>query len=97
MTANELSTAMRSGQRVYGTLIVSTSPKWPEAVSGSGLDFVFIDTEHIPIGRETLSWMCRTYAAIGLFATALRKDLTTLREALGDDARGSDTGGSISV
>jgi len=28
------------------------------------LDFVFIDTEHIPIGRETLSWMCRTYAAI---------------------------------
>jgi 2-keto-3-deoxy-L-rhamnonate aldolase RhmA len=66
MTANELATVMRSGQRVYGTLIVSTSPKWPEVVRGSGLDFVFIDTEHIPIGRETLSWMCRTYAAIGL-------------------------------
>ena len=66
MTANELSTLMRSGRRVYGTLIVSTSPKWPEAVKDSGLDFVFIDTEHIPIGRETLSWMCRAYAAIGL-------------------------------
>ena len=66
MTANELSTLMRSGQRVYGTLIVSTSPKWPDAVRNSGLDFVFIDTEHIPIGREILSWMCRTYAAIGL-------------------------------
>lgn len=65
MTANELSTRMHSGQRVYGTLIVSPSPKWPEAVKGSGLDFVFIDTEHIPIGRETLSWMCRTYAAMG--------------------------------
>ncbi len=65
MTANELSTRMHSGERVYGTLIVSPSPKWPEAVKGSGLDFVFIDTEHIPIGRETLSWMCRTYAAMG--------------------------------
>jgi 2-keto-3-deoxy-L-rhamnonate aldolase RhmA len=66
MTPNELSTVMRSGRRVYGTLIVSTSPKWPDAVKDSGLDFVFIDTEHIPIGRETLSWMCRSYAAIGL-------------------------------
>jgi 2-keto-3-deoxy-L-rhamnonate aldolase RhmA len=66
VTANELSTVLRSGQRAYGTLIVSTSPKWPEAVEISGLDFVFIDTEHIPIGRETLSWMCRTYAAMGL-------------------------------
>ncbi|MGY8689510.1 MAG: HpcH/HpaI aldolase family protein, partial [Verrucomicrobiales bacterium] len=28
--------------------------------------FVFIDTEHIAIGRESLSWMCRTYAAMGL-------------------------------
>lgn len=66
MTANELSTLMRRGRRVYGTLIVSTSPKWPEVVKDSGLDFVFIDTEHIPIGRETLSWMCRAYSAIGL-------------------------------
>ena len=66
MTANELSTRMHRGERVYGTLIVSTSPKWPEAVRGSGLDFVFLDTEHIPIGRETLSWMCSTYAAMGL-------------------------------
>ncbi len=31
-----------------------------------GIDFVFIDTEHIPIGRETLSWMCRAYAGSGL-------------------------------
>ncbi len=66
MTGQELATALRSGQRAYGTLIVSTSPRWPEVLGNSGLDFVFIDTEHIPIGRETLSWMCRTYAAMGL-------------------------------
>ena len=31
-----------------------------------GLDFVFIDTEHIAIDRAGLSWMCQAYAASGL-------------------------------
>jgi len=66
VTGTELSAALRSGRRAYGTLIVSTSPKWPEAAGNCGLDFVFIDTEHIPIDRQTLSWMCRAYAAVGL-------------------------------
>ncbi len=66
MTGKELAGAMRAGRRVYGTLIVSTSPRWPGVVKATGVDFVFIDTEHIPIGRETLSWMCRTYAAMAL-------------------------------
>ena len=66
MTGEEFTKALRDGQRTYGTLIVSTSPRWPEVLGNSGLDFVFIDTEHIPIGRETLSWMCRTYAAMNL-------------------------------
>ena len=35
-------------------------------IGDCGLDFVFIDTEHIAIGLETLSWMCRCYAVLGL-------------------------------
>ena len=66
MTGKELSTALRDGRRVYGTLVVSTSPKWPGVVRATGADFVFIDTEHIPIDRSTLAWMCRTYAAMAL-------------------------------
>ena len=66
MTGKELLMALRNGRRVYGTLVVSTSPRWPQAVRSSGADFVFIDTEHIPIDRTTLSWMCRTYASMGL-------------------------------
>jgi 4-hydroxy-2-oxoheptanedioate aldolase len=31
-----------------------------------GLDFVFIDTEHVPIDRPGLAWMCRAYDALGL-------------------------------
>ncbi|MCK5428655.1 MAG: hypothetical protein KAI94_04240, partial [Anaerolineales bacterium] len=44
---------------------VSTSPKWVAAIEGMGLDFVFIDTEHTPIDRTTLAWMCKAYAATG--------------------------------
>ena len=49
MTKQELLKRLKTGQRAYGTLIISTSPKWPEAVKHSGVDFVFIDTEHIAI------------------------------------------------
>jgi 4-hydroxy-2-oxoheptanedioate aldolase len=66
MTAAELSHAIKSGSNVFGTLIVSPSPRWPDAVRSCGLDFVFIDTEHIAIDRAELSWMCQTYTAIGL-------------------------------
>jgi len=66
MTGKDLSAAMRRGGRIYGTLVVSSSPQWPAAVQGTGVDFVFIDTEHIPMDRAALSWMCRTYAAAGI-------------------------------
>lgn len=66
MDGKTLGEALRSGTRVYGTLIVSTSPRWPQALAGAGLDFVFIDTEHIAIDRAQLSWMCQTYRHMGL-------------------------------
>ena len=66
MTGKELQTALHAGDTVIGTLVVSTSPFWPKIIKDCGLDFVFIDTEHIAIDRERLSWMCRTYSALGL-------------------------------
>ena len=66
MTPKQLRAAFHSSQRTYGTLIVSDSPRWPAQVVQIGLDFVFIDTEHIAIDRKELSWMCQTYAALGL-------------------------------
>ncbi|MBO0799089.1 MAG: aldolase, partial [Blastocatellia bacterium] len=66
MNGRELIKALHDGRRVYGTMIVSTSPHWPAAVKSAGADFVFIDTEHIAIDRTTLAWMCQTYRAIGL-------------------------------
>lgn len=66
MNAYEFRAALSNRQLLFGTLVVSSSPAWPPAVAGFGLDYVFIDTEHIPIERQTLSWMCRAYEAAGV-------------------------------
>jgi 4-hydroxy-2-oxoheptanedioate aldolase len=66
MTGKEIKSALKQGKNVYGTLVVSTSPKWLKYIKNTGIDFVFIDTEHVAIGRETLSWMCWAYGALGM-------------------------------
>ncbi len=63
MNGTELRAALHSGKRIYSTMLVSRSPKYPETLAGLGLDMVFIDTEHNAIDRTTLGWMCVAYAA----------------------------------
>ncbi|HOX04803.1 MAG TPA: aldolase/citrate lyase family protein [Planctomycetota bacterium] len=66
MMVPEIRAKLCAGGRIYGTLVVSPSPHWPVHLAGAGLDFVFIDTEHIALDRGTVSWMCRAYAAAGI-------------------------------
>ena len=64
MNSQQLGVALRSGQRVYGTLVISPAPSWPMQVKRLELDFVFIDTEHVSLDRHQLSWMCQTFRAL---------------------------------
>jgi len=66
MTGSEFVQRLKRGDRLYGTAITSSSPLWPPAVKQAGVDFVFIDTEHIPSDRVTLAQMCLAYGALGL-------------------------------
>src|SRR5947209_296632 len=66
MKGREIRAALHAGRHVYATAVTAPCPRWPELVKGAGADFVFIDTEHTPLGRETLSWMCQACAALGL-------------------------------
>lgn len=66
LTGREIIAALRAGRPVYSTSITSPSPYWPQFVKTLGIDFVFLDTEHIPQDRFTLSHMCKTYAALGI-------------------------------
>src|SRR5262245_38574439 len=66
MNGREIIQALHAGRRVFSSAIVSTSPLWPTLARQAGIDFVFVDTEHTPIDRQTLSWICQTYQALGL-------------------------------
>jgi len=57
---------LRRADVAYGTLMVSSHPAFTTAASGCGLDFVFVDTEHVPLDRDELAQMCQTYSALGL-------------------------------
>lgn len=63
MNQYELKKAFVNGDRVYGTLVASPSPKWAAELKKTGVDFVFIDTEHMPLDRSMMSWMCQGYSA----------------------------------
>jgi 2-keto-3-deoxy-L-rhamnonate aldolase RhmA len=66
MNGREIIESLHAGRHVFGSAVLSTSPLWPAAVKQSGIDFVFVDTEHTPIDRQTLSWICQAYLALGL-------------------------------
>ena len=57
---------IRAGKIVYGTCITSTSPTWPAIAYRAGLDFVFLDTEHIPLERMEIARLCQTFRAMGI-------------------------------
>jgi len=66
MNVIEFVESLRKCKVLYGTAILSPSPLWPAAVKKTGVDFVFIDTEHTPLDRTILSHMCQAYKAHGL-------------------------------
>jgi len=66
MDIQEFLDHLKKGKRLYGTAILSASALWPPAVKSMGVDFVFIDTEHVPLDRTTLSQMCVAYKGHGL-------------------------------
>lgn len=57
---------LKRGENVYGTCITSTAPHWPAVVGSAGLDFVFIDTEHISLGRNEVAALCQIYRTSGI-------------------------------
>lgn len=66
MNGWQIKQALQTGGTVCGSLIVSPSPKWLKYIRQTGMDFVFIDTEHVSLDAMTLSWMCMGYAALEL-------------------------------
>jgi 4-hydroxy-2-oxoheptanedioate aldolase len=62
----QLLTKLKNGNTVYGTCISSVAPLWSKAALNAGLDFVFLDTEHIPLERMEIAALCQLYSAHGI-------------------------------
>jgi 4-hydroxy-2-oxoheptanedioate aldolase len=52
--ANRLKSLLDRGMPAIGTWVTFTDPYAVEVVADAGFDWLLIDTEHVPIGRETL-------------------------------------------
>ena len=48
-------------QLVFGTCCINPSPSILLPTINSNLDFVFIDTEHISLNREQVSFLCKSF------------------------------------
>lgn len=66
MTGRDIIKALHEGRHVFSSALIAMSPLWPNIARQIGIDFVFVDTEHVPLDRQTLSWICQTYQAMGI-------------------------------
>ena len=62
----DLASMLRRPECAYGTLMLSPLPTFAAALAGTGVDFVFIDTEHVPLDRGLLESMCFAYRQLGI-------------------------------
>ena len=75
---------LRSKQPVLGMIVYSCSPIVVENIAHGGVDFVFIDMEHTPIGWETLEHMVRAaqVAQAGTLVRVTENNPFHIRKAL---------------
>ncbi len=61
MNAQQLKLKLKNCERLYMTLTVANHPLWATKLASSGIDAVFVDSEHIPNDRLGLSWVVNNY------------------------------------
>ncbi|MBN2326018.1 MAG: aldolase [Candidatus Omnitrophica bacterium] len=67
MQKQNIRVRMKEGEKVFGIHTANhLSAHTATRLAKTGLDFVFIDTEHTPLDRESVSEMCCFYSAHGV-------------------------------
>ncbi|MDC7244473.1 MAG: aldolase/citrate lyase family protein [Sphaerochaetaceae bacterium] len=66
MTQETFSQRLRGDDALFGTLVISEAAFWPAMIASCGVDFVFIDMEHIPLERPQVAAMCQLYKGVNL-------------------------------
>ena len=67
MNGAELKATLKAGGRVFGTMLnVTRSPRWVSAFDAAGLDYVVVDTEHAPLGRDDMGDLLHSFSNSGV-------------------------------
>ena len=56
MRKNMLKEKIRNGESAIGTFVKLTDPAVPELLALAGFDFFVLDTEHVAVDREPVSY-----------------------------------------
>ncbi|MDP8243278.1 MAG: aldolase/citrate lyase family protein [Candidatus Hinthialibacter antarcticus] len=91
MQGNKIRESIRQGRRVYGIHISHAgSAYYAQKTLGLDVDFVFLDTEHVPVDRSDLHALCATYASHGASPAVriLHPDIHLATAALDAGAQG---------
>jgi len=77
---------LAQNQRVYSTLVTVTNPKWMDIYRSLNLDFVFIDTEHIPLNLSDVSQLCHQFSSLEIPAVVRIPDHDPYKACMALDA-----------
>ena len=91
LTGKEFKAQLREGQPKMGLFLNSHSPTAAEQLAHSGYDWLLVDTQHGPMGYETLSGMLagiQLGGAISLVRVGMYTDRPGIQQALDMGANG---------
>jgi len=77
LTGAEFKKQLRAGTPKMGLFVNSHSPTVAEQLAHSGYDWLLVDTQHGPMGHETLSAMLAGISSGGAKSLVRVADLTT--------------------
>lgn len=88
MRGLELKQRLKAGKPVFGVGMSGYGqPRWPRFFAEyAPVDFVFMDSEHAPNGRETIAWAVQCYAAYGIAPLVRIPDISPSQAAMVMDA-----------
>jgi 2-keto-3-deoxy-L-rhamnonate aldolase RhmA len=88
MNGRELKQTLKNGGHVFGIAVEGYGqPRWPRYFANLNLiDFVFLDSEHTPLNRETIAWAVQTYSAFGIVPLLRIPEISASQASMGVDA-----------
>jgi 4-hydroxy-2-oxoheptanedioate aldolase len=88
MRGRDLKQALQAGKPVFGVAMEGFGQaRWPAFFARNAtIDFVFLESEHVPNGRESVAWAVQLYAAHGIAPLVRIPGISADRAAMVMDA-----------